>query len=35
MRFEPTDEQRMIVQTVRAFVEAELNPYEDEVERRD
>lgn len=35
MRFEPTDEQRMIVQTVRAFVEAELYPYEDEVERRD
>ncbi len=28
-----TEEQRMIVQTVRAFVEKELMPYEDEVER--
>ncbi len=28
-----TDEQRLIVQTVRAFVEKELVPYEDEVER--
>jgi acyl-CoA dehydrogenase len=28
-----TDEQRMIVQTVRAFVDKELMPYEDEVEQ--
>lgn len=28
-----TDEQRLIVQTVRAFVEKELSPYEDEVEQ--
>jgi len=35
MNFAPTDEQRMIVQTVRAFVEKELAPYEDEVERAD
>lgn len=30
-----TEEQKMIVQTVRAFVEKELVPYEDEVERTD
>jgi len=30
-----TDEQKMIVQTVRAFVEKELVPYEDEIERTD
>lgn len=35
MRFDLTDEQRMIVDTVRAFVETELYPYEDEVERLD
>ncbi|MCB9136028.1 MAG: acyl-CoA dehydrogenase family protein, partial [Anaerolineales bacterium] len=28
-----TDEQKMIVKTVRTFVEKELIPYEDEVER--
>jgi len=31
--FGPTEEQKMIVQTVRAFVERELSPYEDEVEQ--
>lgn len=35
MEFELTDEQRMIVDTVRAFVDAELRPHEDEVERLD
>jgi acyl-CoA dehydrogenase len=35
VEFELTDEQRMIVETVRAFVEAELLPHEDEVERLD
>lgn len=35
MEFELTDEQRMIVETVRAFVDAELLPHEDEVERLD
>ncbi|MFC7339923.1 acyl-CoA dehydrogenase family protein [Saccharopolyspora griseoalba] len=35
MDFELTDEQRMIVDTVRKFVTAELEPREDEVERRD
>ncbi|MFI1966477.1 acyl-CoA dehydrogenase family protein [Streptomyces pathocidini] len=35
MDFEPTDEQRMIVDTVRKFVTTELEPYEDEVERLD
>lgn len=35
MRFELTDEQRLVVRTVRDFVEAELYPYEDEVEQRD
>jgi len=33
MDFSPTDEQEMIVDTVRAFVQRELVPYEDEVER--
>ena len=33
MNFELTDEQQMIVDTVRAFVENELYPHEDEVER--
>ncbi len=33
MQFGPTDEQKMIVESVRAFVENELYPYEDEVER--
>lgn len=35
MNFAPTDEQKMIVQTTRAFVEKELIPHEDEVERLD
>ncbi|GLY69592.1 acyl-CoA dehydrogenase family protein [Amycolatopsis taiwanensis] len=35
MDFNLTDEQRMIVDTVRAFVATELEPHEDEVERRD
>jgi acyl-CoA dehydrogenase len=35
MDFELTEEQRLIASTVRAFVEAELYPYEDEVERLD
>jgi acyl-CoA dehydrogenase len=33
MNFELTDEQQMIVDTVRAFVENELYPHEEEVER--
>ena len=33
MDFAPTDEQEMIVDTVRTFVERELVPHEDEVER--
>ena len=33
MRFEPDEEQQMVVDTVRAFVENELYPLEDEVER--
>ncbi|HMO08068.1 MAG TPA: acyl-CoA dehydrogenase family protein [Paracoccaceae bacterium] len=33
MHFAPTDEQRMIVETTRAFVEAELFPHEAAVER--
>jgi acyl-CoA dehydrogenase len=33
MHFELTDEQQMIVDTVRAFVENELYPHEEEVER--
>ena len=35
MDFALTDEQRLIVQTVRSFVEAELYPHENEVERLD
>jgi acyl-CoA dehydrogenase len=35
MDFGPTPEQHLVVDTVRAFVEAELYPYEDEVERLD
>lgn len=35
MLFEPTDEQRMIVDTVRGFVRDELCPHENEVERLD
>src|SRR5258708_2678280 len=35
MDFELTAEQRLIVETVRDFVEQELYPHEDEVERRD
>ena len=35
MQFELTTEQKMIVETVRAFVENELYPHEDEVERLD
>ncbi|MDH5420586.1 MAG: acyl-CoA dehydrogenase family protein [Acidimicrobiia bacterium] len=33
MNFDPTDEQKMIVETVDSFVAKELAPYEDEVER--
>ena len=33
MRFAPSEEQILIVETVRRFVEEELMPYEDEVER--
>jgi acyl-CoA dehydrogenase len=33
--FELTEEQRLVVETVRSFVETELYPYEDEVERLD
>ncbi|QYK41210.1 MAG: acyl-CoA dehydrogenase family protein [Paracoccaceae bacterium] len=33
MQFAPTDEQRMIAETTRSFVEAELYPHEAEVER--
>lgn len=35
MDFALDDEQRMIVETVRKFVATELEPYEEEVERRD
>ena len=35
MDFELTDEQRLIVETVRDFVRNELYPHEDEVERLD
>ncbi len=35
MNLELTDEQRLIIDTVRAFVEQELYPHEDEVERLD
>ncbi len=31
--FSPTEEQQLVVQTVRAFVERELRPHEEEVER--
>lgn len=33
MHFAPTDEQRMIIETTRAFVETELYPHEAEIER--
>lgn len=33
MNFDPTDEQRMVVDTVRRFVETELYPHEEAVER--
>ncbi|MEC8197016.1 MAG: acyl-CoA dehydrogenase family protein, partial [Pseudomonadota bacterium] len=33
MQFDLTEEQEMIVSTVRSFVENEIYPYEDEVER--
>ena len=33
MHFGLTDEQQMIVDTVRSFVENEIYPYEDEIER--
>ena len=33
MNFELSDEQQMIVDTVRSFVENELYPHEEEVER--
>lgn len=35
MQFELSDEQRLIVDTTRSFVTAELDPYADEVEQRD
>ena len=35
MDFALSDEQRMLVDTVRAFVDRELMPYETEVERQD
>ncbi len=35
MHFGLTSEQQMLVDSVRAFVEAELTPHEDEVERTD
>lgn len=35
MNFAVSDEQKMIIQTVKTFVEKELMPYEDEVERLD
>src|SRR3569623_3777898 len=35
MDFGLTEEQRMLVDTVRAFVDAELVPYENEVEKTD
>ncbi|MCA9965626.1 MAG: acyl-CoA dehydrogenase family protein, partial [Anaerolineales bacterium] len=35
MNLQLTDEQRMIVEMVRTFVEKELQPYEEEVERED
>ena len=33
MNFAPTEEQRMIVETTRSFVQNELYPHESEVER--
>ncbi len=33
MDFKSTDEQQMIVDTIKMFVERELAPYEEEVER--
>ena len=35
MDFAPTTEQRLLVDSIRAFVERELYPHEDEVERDD
>ena len=35
MNFDLTDEQKLIVQTTREFVEKELFPHEEEVERND
>ena len=35
MQFGLTEEQEMIVSTVRSFVETEIYPHEDEVERLD
>jgi acyl-CoA dehydrogenase len=35
MDFQPSDEQRMLVDTVRAFVEREMRPHEEEVDRAD
>lgn len=35
MDFAPTEEQRLIVESARSFVETELQPYEEEVERAD
>ena len=35
MEFSLTEEQRMLVESARAFAEQELYPYEDEVERTD
>lgn len=35
MDFAPTTEQRLLVDSIRAFIERELYPYEDEVERDD
>ena len=33
MHFEPTTEQKLLIESVRAFVEQELYPHEQEVER--
>jgi acyl-CoA dehydrogenase len=35
MDFQASDEQRMLVDSIRAFVDSELRPYEEEVERND
>ena len=35
MELSLTEEQRMLVESARAFVEQELYPYEDEIERTD